>query len=101
MGMFERDLAYYFFPTFGRTVTYTPRIGAPKQITAIIEYSDGASSEGADMLGVEATMDIQAADISEVTYGATVTIGTETWDVIRGGKVADGLVWRLVINKRR
>jgi hypothetical protein len=96
------DLSPIFFNTddFAVTVSYTPSGGGAQSIKALLDYGDPAAMQGMDALNTDAIMDIMASDIPTVTAGDTVTIGSDSWQVIYAKLIDDGLVWRCYISRR-
>ena len=96
------DLTAVFYNTDGpaESVTYTKDGYWPKTIKAIVTYGEGDEYRGVNSYDVNATMTCMVSDVSSsVTNKDTVQIGTETWGVIGGNKINDGLEWKIELNK--
>ncbi|MFA5387209.1 MAG: hypothetical protein WC322_02325 [Candidatus Paceibacterota bacterium] len=95
------DLDDVFFDTdeFAYSATYTPSGGEAATITYIEEETDPAIMEDIPP-GDAKIIIIKASDVSSPERGDTVTIGSDTWYLVRnlGGGSAAG-TWRLVLTR--
>ena len=89
-----------FYAVLGTAATYTPAGGSGTAVSAIITYGDADEREGADTLGMTATIRIRVSEVTTVAVGDTVTIDGDIWEVVYADKSADGLEWIATIHKR-
>lgn len=96
----DLDILYDTDNTGVETVTYTPDGGAPASVTAIIRYGKPEESDGADALGQNARIRVRMSEVSSMSVGDTVVIGSDTWEVMYGVRASNGLEWIGNIFKR-
>ena len=88
-----------FFNEFAETVTYTPAVGDPVSVAAIIDYGR-EDADGADALGPNGQARFMVSSVATVATGDTIAIGAGTWEVLYAQLSADGLEWIADISKR-
>jgi len=84
---------------FAVAVTYDPA-GDNISTSGVWVYEKGDQHEGADALDVADQLMIPVSDVATVTVADTMTIGSDTWEVMFAIKVSGGLDWLIDVNKQ-
>ncbi len=101
------DIAgFYNTDEFAIDVVYTPQNDFAKTIPALVDYGVGEDYQGADNLGMIATMRIQVSGddgIESVEAGDEIEIEDDgyIWKMLNAKKSPDGLEWICIINRLR
>lgn len=69
---------------FGQAVTYQPASGGGSlEIEAVVHYGEDPEDARGGYVEARATVQVLESDVAAPAYGDTVTIGAESWTVLR------------------
>jgi len=92
--------AIYTTDEFATPATHTALSGAATSLAVLLSDGLGNEMPGADDLGQAAEIRLQAADVTTVAVGETVTIGTTVWEVSHAVKSLDALEWICQVSRQ-
>ncbi len=95
------DLVAANAEVFGESVTYTAAGGTASAITAIVNHDSYEREEGEDGLQIikQATVIVDATDVSAPTLNDCITIGDDEYAVAGIEKVAGGDAFSLQVRR--